>query len=307
MPARMVRVLAVLVLFAAFASAPARADTAAQASLRWTTGDGVSLQVVNSGTSAIRTLSVALARTGFDLGGPFSNPGCARSGVGELACSGLNLAPGAALTFTFLVTPRYPHNAGAELLVSADGVTSAGPFPVTGPTATPVPQPVAGRSELVTPLVGSTFVRLRGTTRFKRLTGALLIADGSEIDTTHGTLRLTVAHARSGASTDSATVSQGRAIVHQDRSAHPVTTLSLSLHIGCAHRRQLLVRETAGQFQSRGVYGAATGAGGAWQTVDTCKSTTITVLLGQARVTSVPPFGPGTAVPAGNRVVITPN
>jgi hypothetical protein len=143
-------------------------------------------------------------------------------------------------------------------------------------------------------LAGTVLVRRKGARRFARVRQATLIPDGSEIDTRRGKLRLTVA--RHDGSTESAEVSEGRAIVDQDTAARPTTTLKLSEKIARPRarraatavkrkrRRKLLVKTNGGRFRTRGNYAASTASGTAWRTTDTPTTTRIDVRKGTVSV-----------------------
>ena len=144
---------------------------------------------------------------------------------------------------------------------------------------------------------GVVLVRRRGGRRFVRLRRGQLLPDGSEIDTRRGTIRVTVASDQAGG-LSTATVSEGRAIIDQNRAARPTTTLRLSEPLACAGRvataslarakrrkqREIFVRTKGGRFKTRGNHAAGTASGTAWRTSDTCSSTTIKVVEGTVRV-----------------------
>jgi hypothetical protein len=128
-----------------------------------------------------------------------------------------------------------------------------------------------------------------------RLRRGRLLPDGSEIDTRRGTARVTVASDQpSGLST--ATVSEGRAIIDQNRTRRPTTTLRLSEPLACPRRlataaaararkgRQIFVKTNGRRFKTRGNHAAGTASGTAWRTTDTCSTTTIKVTEGTVRV-----------------------
>lgn len=160
----------------------------------------------------------------------------------------------------------------------------------------PGPKPVAGRSELVQRVRGRVRVRLKGKKRFVRLTAGRLLPDGSEIDTTKGVARIVVAARRKGTKTAFAIVSGGRAIIDQNRSKRPRTTLKLSQRLSCSSakgattskkrrkRRSLFTRTDGGRFRTRGRHGAAAATGTAWRTIDRCRSTGVRVREGTVRV-----------------------
>jgi hypothetical protein len=299
-------VLCATVAVEALAAIPAAADTTVSATLVRGLGARLTLHLSNIGTTPIQTLALQLARTGFDAAGPFTPAAtCGRVAAGTVGCSGLSVPPGGTLDVSFQTTSPYAVGGGAQLTVSADGLTDVGPLAVAGPL---LPAPVAARSELATPTLGAVLVRTPGTRQFTRLKTATLLPNGSELDVTHGVLSLTVAREPTGTRTDTAIVSQGRAKVSQAKGAHPGTTLTLSAPLACRRgshaRRQLFVRERSGRFGTIGRYGAATARGATWLTTDTCSSTTVNVVLGRAFVQTLPLPGIGGFVPAGQQGVI---
>lgn len=176
--------------------------------------------------------------------------------------------------------------------------------PPPPPEQRPALRPVVGKAQLVEPLAGTVLVRRRGARRFIRIGRGTLIRDGSEIDATNGSLLLTVA--RHDGTTESAVISEGRAIVDQNAAARPKTTLRLSLRLACTRARarrlvaaaaatrkrskrprtrRLFTRTNGGNFETRGRYGAAAATGTAWRTLDTCMTTTVEVVEGTVRVT----------------------
>jgi hypothetical protein len=149
----------------------------------------------------------------------------------------------------------------------------------------------------VEPVSGTVRIRVRGSNRFVVLRAGQLIPDGSELDTRRGVARVVVAANRAGTATSSALVSEGRAIVDQNRAARPLTTLRLSEPIarpprrGRASaaakrkkRRALFVQTDGGRFRTRGSYAAATVSGTAWRTIDRPASTRVAVIEGTVRV-----------------------
>ena len=70
------------------------------------------------------------------------------------------------------------------------------------------------------PLRGVVLVRRRYSRRFVRLRGGELVPDASEIDTKRGAAQIAVASNRRGRLA-TATVSDGRAVIDQDRGRRP--------------------------------------------------------------------------------------
>ena len=144
------------------------------------------------------------------------------------------------------------------------------------------------------PVSGVVRVRVRGSRTFVPLQAGQLLPDGSEIDTRRGVARVVVAATRDGATTSSALVSEGRAIIDQDDAEFPTTTLRLSEPLSCRRgraataaaqkkrkrKRRLFVDTDGGRFRTRGNYGAATASGTQWRTVDRCRSTQLVAVEG---------------------------
>ncbi|MGH2948877.1 MAG: hypothetical protein ACRDPC_21920, partial [Solirubrobacteraceae bacterium] len=166
-----------------------------------------------------------------------------------------------------------------------------------------LPPPVAGRSEVVEPVSGIVRVRRRGTRRFVRLRAGQLLPDRSEVDATRGVVRIVVAAVRDGSATASVLLSEGRAVIDQNRARRPRTTLPLSGPLTCrregrastaaqkrkrkrkrARKRSIFTQTDGGRFRSRGNHAAATASGTAWRTTDRCASTRIDVREGTVRV-----------------------
>ena len=293
-------------------AAPAAAQTSAAGTI---SGSGTSwtLSVLNTGAQAIQCLSFGAA-AGVQVTGA-SGPGAVAANPQGFDASGLAIGPDQSAQFAFTTTAPYPDNGGGTLLVSSSCTPGSDvPAQVTGPA--PAPQPVAGRSELIEPVAGVVRVRRRGSRRFVRVREGTLIPDGSEIDTRRGTLRLTVD--RGDGTTESAEISQGRAIVDQDTASRPTTTLRLSEPLACRRasgsavtaakkkrkkKRRLFASTDGGRFRTQGRYAAAVATGTAWLTKDTCTSTTTVVSAGTVEV---PDLRTGRSAPlsAPNRRVV---
>ena len=214
-------------------------------------------------------------------------------------CDLFTLDPGATRTVSFRTDRPYPTDGGGIIFPGQAAPVEGTGFPVEGPSETAAPPPLAGRFELVEPVRGVVLVRRRGSRRFVRLRRGQLLPDGSEIDTRRGSARVTVASDQPGG-LSTATVSDGRAIIDQNRARRPTTTLRLSEPLACARRsataaaararkgRQIFVKTNGGRFKTRGNHAAGTASGTAWRTTDTCTSTTIKVAEGTVRVRDLP-------------------
>ena len=100
--------------------------------------------------------------------------------------------------------------------------------------------PVLGQSETLTLASGAVSVRTRGSRSFTPLSGSISVPDQSEVDATHGRVRIEVAAATPG-QTSTAVAYRGRFVLHQESAAPGETHLILSQPLsGCsaAHRAQ---------------------------------------------------------------------
>lgn len=190
----------------------------------------------------------------------------------------------------------------ARINYTSHAVTATiGPGP-----AEPVPPPVLGKRETIQVLGGTVTVRPAGTTVFVPLTGTVSVPDGSELDTSHGRVLVTAATANPG-QTRSAEAYTGRFVIHQERSAHAETHLTLSLPLsGCAssksrkvvrghspaaagrilgaRSRHLWVSDRGGHWGTNGRYVSTSVEGTHWLTFDTCNRSVVIVAAGRVRV-----------------------
>lgn len=292
-------VLGALLLFGVIAT-PAQAVVAANgvisgAGTEWT------LTIGNTGDTTIQCMRFTAAN-GVTVTRA-NGPGTVQQQPNGFASQGINLAPGGNVVFSFGTAAPYPDNGGGTLFVSDTCATGSDvSAPVSGPAPPPpaAPQPVLGRTEVVHPVRGTSRVRLKGSKTFTPVTADTAIPDGSEIDTAKSTLRLVVA--TPGGGTETADISEGRAIVHQDtRRSPPVTQLTLSEPLtGCpgaaraAARkkkgptsRKIVISTKGGHFESVGRYASAIASGTTWRTTDTCTATLVQAIEGTVRVTDL--------------------
>jgi hypothetical protein len=151
---------------------------------------------------------------------------------------------------------------------------------------------VLGRTVLVSRVSGVVRVKSAGSGTFALLTHPRLIALGSTIDATHGTVDLLAAAAARG-KTQSGQFSKGAFIVSQRHSgttdlrlvggrsanalcrAHAGATDAVlsSNSSGNSRVLRLLQAHAHGQFRTDGRYSAATVRGTTWQTIDRCDGT----------------------------------
>ncbi|HST54394.1 MAG TPA: glycosyl hydrolase [Solirubrobacteraceae bacterium] len=210
---------------------------------------------------------------------------------------------------------------GGAAYGGAGNLSAAGSL--TGAIALASP-PVLGESETLQRVSGRVSVRAKGALGFTLLSGAVTVPDGSEVDTTAGSVAVTVATPQPGqtstatptataiaTSTATATASQGRFVLHQDPSAPAQAHLTLSGVIkGCAHQakrslrgrlvasaasrghaaprrpksRHLWVSDQGGSWGTNGHYVATTVEGTRWLTIDRCTSSQVKVTEGKVLV-----------------------
>ena len=161
-----------------------------------------------------------------------------------------------------------------------------------------LPTPVAGRTGNASVVSGTVLVRVPGSNRFVSLTQATAVPVGSQLDTTRGTLKLTVALRRSGG-TAAARLSGGRFRFTQPlRSGSGVLPTDLALKggdfSGCprsgrasgARRRAIryLEAKATGRFNVIGKNSSGVERGTTWTTTDTCAGTLTAVTAGSVAV-----------------------
>lgn len=186
-------------------------------------------------------------------------------------------------------------------------------------------KPVLGRTVVVVPVAGKVFVKPEAAGRFSLLEARRLIAVGSTVDTSRGTVKLVTATTTPG-ETQFGLFDGGAFEVTQDRSG--LADLRLvggrrrSQVCGGRSRRGPIARISArylrtlhgrvgatagatrgrhGRFRTRGSYAAATVRGTEWTTTDRCEGTHIVDHAGQvatqARSSSLTfPLKPGQTV-----------
>jgi hypothetical protein len=286
------------------AAAPAEAVIRASGELRRISTTRYELVVRNTGDEPFRSISFltlqVITLSAVQTSGGDCASGSNFYGESGFICRNSPVDPGRSRIFSFSTNRSYATGTGGRLFAfqgpdpKRPGETSE-PIAVTGPTV--AGQPVIGRSEVVEPVRGVVLVRRRESDRFVRLRRGQLLPDGSEIDTRRGTARVTVASDQPGG-LSSATLSEGRAIIDQNRARRPTTTLKLSEPLACPRLatvataatararkgRQIFVKTSGGRFKTRGNHAAGTATGTAWRTIDTCNSTTINVTERTVRV-----------------------
>jgi hypothetical protein len=188
-----------------------------------------------------------------------------------------------------------------------------------------IPAPVTDRSLALSPTTGTAFVRPRATSTALPVREPDLVPDGSVFDTERGGLAISVAQAGTVKTT---TITQGRVTINQQAGRNPITDVKLVAPLtGCPTRRakarragiaafakaaqrkrkgrrqRRVVARGDGRFRTDGRYGSATVRGTEWQTVDTCRATSVRVFSGVVSVFDRV-RGKRRDVRAGQRVVI---
>jgi hypothetical protein len=180
-----------------------------------------------------------------------------------------------------------------------------GSLPTVPALDAPGLSPQAGVRVVVAAESGTVTIRVGRTGRFVPLSGAAAIPNGSELDTTHGVVSLTVGTGSAG-QTASAEVHGGRFVLAQRRVAPFTSRLELSAPLsGCARgqasrkarspasearrrvgtkMRRLWVSERGGDWGTDGRYVSTTVEGTRWLTIDECNSSKVIVTSGRVRV-----------------------
>ncbi|MEJ7787016.1 MAG: hypothetical protein WKF96_19620 [Solirubrobacteraceae bacterium] len=180
-----------------------------------------------------------------------------------------------------------------------------GPPPFVPPRALPpATAPVAGRLITVARVVGRVTVTLPGSQRAQVLTNRSTIPNNSEVDATRGRVQLT--QAIRNRSVQQTEARFGRFVVKLTKARGTTMRLSAPL-ISCARgarsraareqptnthaarrrrrrSRRLWVKDRGGSWTTYGQHAAATAEGTRWTMLDTCSSTTVTVLEGTVEV-----------------------
>jgi hypothetical protein len=169
-----------------------------------------------------------------------------------------------------------------------------------------LPLPVVGQRQTLRVIAGTVTVRLKGTTKFVRISGTSTIPDGSEVEATNGHVLITVATLTPG-KTQSAEVWGGRFLIHQERTGSGETHFILSLPLtGCPRvvlprgaaaalaavakhssgpkSRHLWVSEGGGSWGTNGRYVSTTVEGTRWLTLDECDRSEVRVAAGRVKV-----------------------
>jgi hypothetical protein len=235
-----------------------------------------------SGSSASFTFSSSKAGVTFQcrLDGP-AGQGTFSPCTSPVSFSGL--APGA---YTFFVRATDP--AGNQTTTSRSFVIAA---VSQSPPPPPPVAPMYHQTVVGQVVSGKVLVRLKGTRTFVPLDPSKGIPLGSELDTTHGTLRL-FSQPKPGGAAQSALFYDGRFVVTQPGG---ITQLTLSQPLACTAsgrasaaakkpKTRKLWGDGSGSFRTRGQYSAATVRGTKWLTQDSCGKTLTRVARGVVSV-----------------------
>jgi hypothetical protein len=199
----------------------------------------------------------------------------------------------------------------AERDLGADGVVSADDHPETliaqgktsgGKIIKGTAPPTLGRTAGVHVVKGKVYIRQPGSRRFVQVTDDILIRVGSVLDTRRGTVRLTTALPKAGA-TQSGDFFQGVFKLLQSRKKSAKGLVELRLTGGsfrsCGARGASTSAEAAraskkkvrslrgvakGRFRTRGRSASATVRGTNWGTIDRCDGTLTVVRRGRVLV-----------------------
>jgi hypothetical protein len=197
------------------------------------------------------------------------------------------------------LVPLAENCAGAvPLALRIDYHESGSPQTVTG-TLVPFPPPgVAPGVAAGARVSGTVLLRRHGQEKFRVLKRTELIPQGSELDTTHGRVRLFAATNRHGGTTN-AELYGGRFAFRQTGKARLRTRFALSQPLdGCGRargstatasrhrhrRRHVWVTEDGGDFDTRGQFVGTSVQGTTWLTADTCTTSFVRVKRGTVTV-----------------------
>ncbi|MEK6273853.1 MAG: hypothetical protein AABM30_00775 [Actinomycetota bacterium] len=186
-------------------------------------------------------------------------------------------------------------------IVGVDAVSVPGGTDVSdiAPCETDIVQPpVPGVIVAVKEVSGNVMIKKAGTNNFVPLNGQTEIPVGSQVDTLHGTIRLTAS--LGAGKTNTADFYQGVFTILQKKARGAFTTLRLdggsfkncgrassgALSVEAKSRRPVrrVWGSGKGRFTTRGRYSSATVRGTKWLTLDRCDGTLTKVLRGIVRV-----------------------
>ena len=183
-------------------------------------------------------------------------------------------------SFTFKANDGVLDSNTALVSITVSGIVP--PPPPTRPQPSPRTKLVAKR------MSGRVLVQVRRGGRFVPVTAAAEFRFGASFDTTHGTLRLTVAKDRKGG-TSTLEATGGRFAASQDRTLLTTLTLTGGAFVHCGTRSvRHLWGNGKGSFRTKGRYSSATVRSAHWSTDDRCDGTITYVKRGTASVRDFP-------------------
>jgi virginiamycin B lyase len=211
----------------------------------------------------------------------------------------LNLPPGEHTLRLTVTNPGGSTSSAPQTVAIPTAPQAPAPAPTTQPTpaapSTPNLQPTAieeGKTVEARVISGTVSYKLPRTATYKKLTGAVVLPLGVQLDTTKG--KVAVTSAAKGKS-QTAEFHDGQFSVTQTRTG--ITELGLVGALSCPKsritasaaaakkkKRTLWAKDTHGSYRTRGSSSVATVRGTEWKTTDTCRGTTIYVKHGSVSV-----------------------
>jgi hypothetical protein len=201
--------------------------------------------------------------------------------------------------------------------------------------ASRIKPPTLGKSADVTPVRGTVLIQIPGTHKFRKLRKGQQIPNNSKIDTTHGSVQVTLGlpHGKS----ETGVFYNGQFLLHQNGTTGSTTATLMGGSSKCASTAKVanytgpgvasvakaksknngkkvrsLWANAHGSFTTKGSGGAAAVLGTKWYTEDTCDGTYFKVARDKIKVTAYYPhrhtvtvtqghsfFAPNKAAPAG--------
>jgi hypothetical protein len=186
-------------------------------------------------------------------------------------------------------------------IVTVEAQTTVGGDPVndlasceTDVVQAPQPGVIVG----VSPVSGTILIKKKGTNKFVPLEGTTEIPVGSQVDATHGTIKLT--EGLGGGKTQSSDFYSGQFLIQQAKTKNAIMTLvlqggnfgackgrRLSAYNGDTRSRKPVRRlwgNGHGRFTTKGRYSSATVRGTKWLVQDQCNGTLTVVKRGVVQV-----------------------
>jgi streptogramin lyase len=175
-------------------------------------------------------------------------------------------------------------NEAGSVSTSSVAVTTPGPAPVS------TPQPVEGKTVVVTVLSGTVALKVPGQRAYAKLSGTATVPMKTLVDTTSGRVKLA---AMADGKPQVGRFDSGKFRVTQH--ANGITQLALAGPLSCGKRarvaakpkpkkRRLWGSDSGGKYRTHGQNSVATVRGTRWLTEDTCAGTRVHVSVGSVRV-----------------------